>query len=767
MADKVVKHDDIIEDGVFQPTIKEAQLLLVELNKIEAGFKSISAATGKSISGNKLSNAKEIESLATDLKKVDDIEKGLNETEKARIRITQQITNATRAENLEVQKLKIQLSEKNKTTKEAAREELGLNTEYQKQSKRLIELRIRYKDLVLAQKGGTFEAKLLSSQIQVLDTRLKEVDASTGQFQRNVGNYQSGFGKFYGLLKTAANIIPGLGISGLLLLGYDSFVKVVDALSGAFKINTEAINDNHKALESLREERNKSIKATQEANAKELLAQGKITEADIERFAVLDKLQDDNLDAQKTRDEELKKRAGQLGVTLKEFNGDLVVDTKKTSLSQLESIKDFYDQKKGIDAINFLNTRARGIAANAEIAAIDAKAFAEKKKEDAKNAEKEAERLKKEREAADKARRATDKATLDRFKEINEQQKKSIAEVNKELENDLKESNKNRVFSTKEFSDERLKAETDAIISESEFRISTEEHTQEEIYNIRAKAAKDIEDLNKESEKKKKEALEKEIDLNAKSTKTIIEAISEGLDARREKEIKSQEQIISDKEKAVSDQTERANLGLENTLLFEKQKKEEAALELKELEERQAIQKENAQLGDIFLEFLKGYAKGGDTAHAASRALTDTLLARGIKRGLASFYIGTEDTGTVSDPIDSKGGRYAIIHDNERIMTKEQNKLIGDMSNDELAQLAYRTSLQSEGKQIDRITVSTNGDSVVVNMLASKVDYLIEAVKNKREYSVHWDSYGARVEEVVENGMKNTYRKVTTGKSRI
>lgn len=53
-----------------------------------------------------------------------------------------------------------------------------------------------------------------------LSDQLKTVDAAVGQNQRNVGNYAGGitqaFSKLWGFLRTAANVIPGLGIGGLI-----------------------------------------------------------------------------------------------------------------------------------------------------------------------------------------------------------------------------------------------------------------------------------------------------------------------------------------------------------------------------------------------------------------------------------------------------------------------------------------------------------------------------------------------------------------------
>ncbi len=52
-------------------------------------------------------------------------------------------------------------------------------------------------------------------------------------------------------------------------------------------------------------------------------------------------------------------------------------------------------------------------------------------------------------------------------------------------------------------------------------------------------------------------------------------------------------------------------------------------------------------------------------------------------------------------------------------------------------------------------------------MLNKKITELNNTLKNKREYSVNWDAHGARVEQVVQDGMKMVIKKVTTGKARL
>ena len=102
----------------------------------------------------------------------------------------------TAEERVQLQKLTKELiivtnekAEVNKINKEIAKDSLGLIDLYQKESKRLNELRKQFKNLILQEGKATKESKELLKQINKLDNELKKIDASAGQFQRNVGNY--------------------------------------------------------------------------------------------------------------------------------------------------------------------------------------------------------------------------------------------------------------------------------------------------------------------------------------------------------------------------------------------------------------------------------------------------------------------------------------------------------------------------------------------------------------------------------------------------
>ena len=217
---------------------------------------------------------------------------------------------------------------------------------------------------------------------------------------------------------------------------------------------------------------------------------------------------------------------------------------------------------------------------------------------------------------------------------------------------------------------------------------------------------------------------------------------------------------IEDRAESVEKQERLAEKGLENQLAFENKKAAEAELAKREQLEREQKQKEAIQLAEAFLEaYIAELNKpGADPLAAGAKALTATLVAKGIGKTIASFYDGTEATGKAGNALDSNGGRLAVLHDNERVMTKDQNSMTGGMSNNDLAQLAYDyntgnllSNSAMAGSQSTNIII--NNDQVIVAITS-----LEKAIKDKPVSQFELDKYGSLIERAYKNGIKETTR---------
>jgi hypothetical protein len=101
-------------------------------------------------------------------------------------------------------------------------------------------------------------------------------------------------------------------------------------------------------------------------------------------------------------------------------------------------------------------------------------------------------------------------------------------------------------------------------------------------------------------------------------------------------------------------------------------------------------QVKKAQRREIVLAGIKAFAENAGEPNAVGKTLTDiTTLSAALLNLLPGFFDGTEDTGQVGESLDSNGGRLAVLHDNERVMTKKQNAMMGGLSNDDVASIVH------------------------------------------------------------------------------
>ena len=88
---------------------------------------------------------------------------------------------------------------------------------------------------------------------------------------------------------------------------------------------------------------------------------------------------------------------------------------------------------------------------------------------------------------------------------------------------------------------------------------------------------------------------------------------------------------------------------------------------------------------------------------------------------------GIEDTGAQGHGVDGKGGFHAILHPNERVLTKEQNAKIGGVSNEYVAQVMEQHRL---GNYMDgSLLVAKVDNAELVNGLSALQDEMTEVKK--------------------------------------
>ncbi len=237
--------------------------------------------------------------------------------------------------------------------------------------------------------------------------------------------------------------------------------------------------------------------------------------------------------------------------------------------------------------------------------------------------------------------------------------------------------------------------------------------------------------IDKEDENRKKE-LEKEKQ-NAEDRIAIINAIAEAAIAASQRRVEQIEKEIAAaqsqadyfKELAANGNIDaKQSLAEQNKIIAEANQKKEA-----ELRKQQRIQFANT----VYQTYQKN-SSDENVKNPLAKTITDvTLLAEFIKN-FPAFLEGTEDTGTNGQGVDGKGGFHAILHPNERVMTKEQNAMVGDLSNESLAKLAQE---YNAGSVITKAEGAVQlGGAWSTAAVIKKLDELEQALKSKPETNI-------------------------------
>lgn len=133
--------------------------------------------------------AQDVVRLETELKRLNEERRRAMTINKGETELTEEQAVEAARLTKEITKLSQQKQDANrilKTGTTIANEQAGA---YNRLSARLNEARMRYKDLAASGKQNTIEAKALKTEVQNLDSKLKQIDATTGQHQRSVGDY--------------------------------------------------------------------------------------------------------------------------------------------------------------------------------------------------------------------------------------------------------------------------------------------------------------------------------------------------------------------------------------------------------------------------------------------------------------------------------------------------------------------------------------------------------------------------------------------------
>lgn len=221
---------DFAKGGDLKTTISELKAINTELSNLdEIAVKTKQAHEALKVTSDAKEIARLTKEIATLRNEYEKLSKTTNDMLVKNEKLQQQQAKTTReqikneSELIKQKKLKNQVAEQErKQTERTNKEKAKLNSLYSQESARLNDLRKKYKDMALAEGTASKEARTLLKEITALDNKLKKVDASVGQFQRNVGNY--------------GGALRGAGSTLLSMAGIGGFATIV---TSAIQANAE------------------------------------------------------------------------------------------------------------------------------------------------------------------------------------------------------------------------------------------------------------------------------------------------------------------------------------------------------------------------------------------------------------------------------------------------------------------------------------------------------------------------------------------------
>jgi len=648
----------------------------------------------------------------------------------------------------------------------------------------------------------------------ILDKRVRGAETSVGEFQRNVGNYKgtwNGLGNsinqisrempaFANSLNTGfmavSNNLPtlfdeinkikkanielaksgepttsafkqilsgifswqtALSVGVTLLTIYGG--KMVDFIGNLFSANeaftdgAAAIDENTKAIQRNKEALEDLQKQVDDIIRKELELDGTLNDLDLARANAFDEYEKNLADIEKLRKQAAEEQIKAAAESIKdeENRAEFLAKLQTQEVAGVYSVafkngvtrRDFSEQE--IKLVQATNARLFGLRvqydrAEEKAAELLNERLIESKQEFDKKA---AEELKKAQEKELKAQddfRKKRQALFAKWAEIDAEFDKTVAKTKSlDIERELRELEEIYKTGYSRFEEAQKKAAKEFNISQdelmAEFYASGIEQFEEFLEQKRKLIARDkklqqdviagvdklvvnLDRIYKERFNRAKDYLDREIKLN---------------------------------ESAIEQQARLAERGLANTLAFEQQKAAKLQLERKRLQEQEIKQQKRV----AFYNLLSGYAKT-DPSTALQRAILETTLAELIA---GNFIEGTENVerDLQGNKVHNGQDGYVIAVDGkERIFNPKQNAKIGDISNDEAAQILADYQSGKLFNYGDTVQPIINTTKQVID-LSSTNELLMEvkqAVQNIPGNNFNIDNLGNLIHEKITKGIK-------------
>lgn len=268
-----------------------------------------------------------------------------------------------------------------------------------------------------------------------------------------------------------------------------------------------------------------------------------------------------------------------------------------------------------------------------------------------------------------------------------------------------------------------------------------------------------LNDLNTAQEKFDDQQLDNDKKTNAKrleEQKRAFKVFKEYVDLSLEYFINKSEQKIAqiDKEieKAEEQQDYLKELAQQGNItaqqsLAEQQKIIDEANKKKIREQRRI---ERLKLAESALDIYQTKVENGDKTPLIS-TIKDITLLKTFINSLPAFYEGIENTGKNGKGLDGKGGFLSVLHPYERVVPADENAKIGDLTNKDLADVAYK---YNSGQLVDLGGRDTAGTTYDLYPLLKEMRELKETIENKPQTNIELGEITQSVMNIVQTTQK-------------
>jgi len=201
------------------------------------------------------------------------------------------------------------------------------------------------------------------------------------------------------------------------------------------------------------------------------------------------------------------------------------------------------------------------------------------------------------------------------------------------------------------------------------------------------------------------------------------------------------------KEDDLREQANNGNINAQQSIAEQERIRNEAFKNQAKLTQRKA---QLEAVTAFFTSYLNAKEAGKTSTEAFAEASLDKITLESILATLPTFLKGTEDTGT-GGILDNDGGFHAILHPNERVMTKEQNIGLGGLSNAEVVSIVQNSKLTDSMS-----TISSDGWGNLkvlaeLNGLKSELSEVRKAIENKPVTDIQLGQITQKTMEIIHS----------------